>query len=57
MINDVTLKFWKDGREREEIQLKDLETGLSQSVFNNEDSKSSVSLLSSASRTENLHSS
>ncbi|KAF4098949.1 hypothetical protein G5714_020979 [Onychostoma macrolepis] len=38
MINDVTMKFWRDGKEREEIQLKDLETVLSQSVFNNEDS-------------------
>uniref|UniRef100_A0A673LCB6 Torsin n=1 Tax=Sinocyclocheilus rhinocerous TaxID=307959 RepID=A0A673LCB6_9TELE len=38
MINEVTMKFWRDGREREEIQLKDLETELSQSVFNNEDS-------------------
>ncbi|KTG02986.1 hypothetical protein cypCar_00036601 [Cyprinus carpio] len=37
-INEVTMKFWRDGREREEIQLKDTEKELSQSVFNNEDS-------------------
>uniref|UniRef100_A0A8C1QGY4 Torsin family 1 n=1 Tax=Cyprinus carpio TaxID=7962 RepID=A0A8C1QGY4_CYPCA len=37
-INEVTMKFWRDGREREEIQLKDIEKELSQSVFNNEDS-------------------
>ncbi|XP_016325727.1 torsin-1A-like [Sinocyclocheilus anshuiensis] len=34
MINEVVMKFWRDGREREKIQLKDLETELSQSVFN-----------------------
>ncbi|XP_059381787.1 torsin-1A-like [Carassius carassius] len=38
MINEVTVKFWRDGKEREEIQLRDLETELSQSVFSNEGS-------------------
>uniref|UniRef100_A0A672NIH1 Torsin-1A-like n=1 Tax=Sinocyclocheilus grahami TaxID=75366 RepID=A0A672NIH1_SINGR len=38
MISEVVMKFWRDGREREEIQLKDLETELSQSVFNNKTS-------------------
>ncbi|XP_050949233.1 torsin family 1 isoform X1 [Labeo rohita] len=37
-IVEVALNFWKDGREREEIQLKDLETALSLSVFNNRNS-------------------
>uniref|UniRef100_A0A8C2C5G3 Torsin family 1 n=1 Tax=Cyprinus carpio TaxID=7962 RepID=A0A8C2C5G3_CYPCA len=37
-IVEVALDFWKDGREREEIQLKDLETALSLSVFNNKNS-------------------
>lgn len=37
-IVQVALNFWKDGREREEIQLKDLETALSLSVFNNKNS-------------------
>ncbi|XP_048021723.1 torsin family 1 isoform X2 [Megalobrama amblycephala] len=37
-IVQVALDFWKDGREREEIQLKDLETALSLSVFNNKNS-------------------
>ncbi|XP_056587831.1 torsin family 1 isoform X1 [Triplophysa dalaica] len=37
-IVQIALKFWKDGREREEIKLKDLETALSLSVFNNKNS-------------------
>ncbi|XP_016325724.1 torsin-1A-like isoform X1 [Sinocyclocheilus anshuiensis] len=37
-IVQVALDFWRDGREREEIQLKDLETALSLSVFNNKNS-------------------
>ncbi|CAN9504400.1 unnamed protein product [Ophioblennius macclurei] len=34
-IIDTTLEFWKEGRQREEIELRDLETALSLSVFNN----------------------
>lgn len=34
-IVQVALDFWKSGREREEIQLKDLERALSLSAFNN----------------------
>ncbi|XP_065099857.1 torsin family 1 isoform X1 [Paramisgurnus dabryanus] len=37
-IVQVALNFWKDGKEREEIQLKDLETALSLAVFNNKNS-------------------
>ncbi|NP_001186944.1 torsin family 1 precursor [Danio rerio] len=37
-IVQVALDFWKDGKEREEIQLKHLETALSLSVFNNKNS-------------------
>ncbi|XDV38181.1 hypothetical protein PO909_007646 [Leuciscus waleckii] len=37
-IVQVALDFWRDGREREEMQLKDLETALSLSVFNNRNS-------------------
>ncbi|TSK72029.1 Torsin-1B [Bagarius yarrelli] len=37
-IVQVALDFWKAGKEREEIQLKDLETALSLSVFNNKNS-------------------
>ncbi|KAM9450622.1 torsin family 1 isoform 1-T1 [Clarias gariepinus] len=37
-IVQVALDFWKAGREREEIELKDLETALSLSVFNNKKS-------------------
>lgn len=34
-IVQTTLDFWKAGRTREEMELKDLETSLSLSVFNN----------------------
>ncbi|XP_030625503.1 torsin family 1 [Chanos chanos] len=37
-IVKVALDFWSAGREREEIELKDLETALSLSVFNNKKS-------------------
>uniref|UniRef100_A0A8C2C7U7 Torsin n=1 Tax=Cyprinus carpio TaxID=7962 RepID=A0A8C2C7U7_CYPCA len=37
-INEVALDFWRDGREREEIKLKDIETALSISIFNNKNS-------------------
>uniref|UniRef100_A0A672KBR1 Torsin family 1 n=1 Tax=Sinocyclocheilus grahami TaxID=75366 RepID=A0A672KBR1_SINGR len=37
-IVQVALDFWRDGRKREEIQLKDVETALSLSVFNNKNS-------------------
>ncbi|KAL0965236.1 hypothetical protein UPYG_G00278560 [Umbra pygmaea] len=34
-ITQVALDFWREGKNREEIKLKDLETALSLSVFNN----------------------
>ncbi|KAG7485169.1 torsin-1A-like isoform X1 [Solea senegalensis] len=37
-IAQTALEFWKTGQSREEIKLKDLETVLSSSVFNNEQS-------------------
>ncbi|KAL1253443.1 hypothetical protein QQF64_018136 [Cirrhinus molitorella] len=37
-IVQVALDFWKLGKERNEIQLKDLETALSLSVYNNKNS-------------------
>uniref|UniRef100_A0A4W4EM29 Torsin n=1 Tax=Electrophorus electricus TaxID=8005 RepID=A0A4W4EM29_ELEEL len=37
-IVQVALDFWTSGREREEIELKDLEMALSLSVFNNKNS-------------------
>ncbi|TWW66348.1 torsin-1A-like [Takifugu rubripes] len=37
-IVDIALDFWKAGRSREEIELRDLETVLSLSVFNNKKS-------------------
>lgn len=37
-IIQTALDFWKQGRDREEIELKDLETSLSLSVFNNNQS-------------------
>ncbi|XP_047426435.1 torsin family 1 isoform X1 [Mugil cephalus] len=37
-IIQTALDFWKGGRDREEIELKDLETALSLSVFNNDKS-------------------
>ncbi|KAM9437990.1 torsin-1B-like isoform 2-T2 [Salvelinus alpinus] len=37
-ITQVALDFWKAGRDREEIQLQDLEAALSLSVFNNKKS-------------------
>ncbi|KAG7215341.1 hypothetical protein INR49_022578 [Caranx melampygus] len=36
-IAQTALNFWKEGRNREEIELKDLEMVLSLSVFNNKD--------------------
>lgn len=38
-IVEKALDFWAAGRNREEIELKDLETGLSLSVFNNKKSE------------------
>ncbi|KAJ6652279.1 hypothetical protein lerEdw1_012765 [Lerista edwardsae] len=38
LITKVTLDFWKSGKAREEIQLKDLEPVLSVGVFNNKNS-------------------
>lgn len=38
-IIQTALDFWKQGRDREEIELKDLETSLSLSVFNNNQSE------------------
>ncbi|KAF5893835.1 torsin-1A-like isoform X1 [Clarias magur] len=37
-IVQVALDFWRAGRDREEIELKDLETALALSVFNNKNS-------------------
>ncbi|KAF7662193.1 hypothetical protein LDENG_00243590 [Lucifuga dentata] len=37
-IIQTTLDFWREGREREEMELKDLETALSLAVFNNKKS-------------------
>ncbi|XP_047228651.1 torsin-1B-like isoform X2 [Girardinichthys multiradiatus] len=42
-IIQTVLDFWRKGRDRKEIELKDLETALSQSVFN--DNKSQLSSL------------
>lgn len=41
-IIQTALDFWRAGRDREEIELNDLETALSLSVFNNKNSKYSV---------------
>lgn len=38
-IMDVALDFWRSGRSREDIRLKDMEQALSVSVFNNRNSK------------------
>ena len=38
-IIQTALDFWNEGRDREEIELKDLETALSLSVFNNNKSE------------------
>lgn len=34
VITQTALKFWKEGRDREEIELKDLEIRIAESVFN-----------------------
>lgn len=39
LINKAALDFWTSGKQREEIQLKDLEPMLSVGVFNNKNSK------------------
>jgi hypothetical protein len=38
-ITDVALDFWKSGKQREEIKLRDMEPALAVSVFNNKNSK------------------
>lgn len=38
-ITDVALEFWRRGKQREEIQLRDMEHALSVSAFNNKNSK------------------
>lgn len=38
-ITDVALEFWRRGKQREEIQLRDMEPALSVSAFNNKNSK------------------
>ncbi|XP_068012111.1 torsin-1B-like isoform X3 [Melanerpes formicivorus] len=40
LINKAALEFWLSGRQREEIQLKDLEPVLSVGVFNNKNTSS-----------------
>jgi len=37
-ITDVALDFWRSGKQREEIKLKDMEPALSVSAFNNKNS-------------------
>ncbi|XP_036042375.1 torsin-1A [Onychomys torridus] len=37
-ITDVALDFWKSGKQREEIKLRDMEPALAVSVFNNKNS-------------------
>lgn len=41
-ITDVALDFWKSGKQREEIKLRDMEHALAVSVFNNKNSKYSL---------------
>lgn len=38
-ITDVALDFWKSGKQREDIKLRDMEHALAVSVFNNKNSK------------------
>lgn len=38
-ITDVALDFWRSGKQREEIKLRDMEHALAVSVFNNKNSK------------------
>ncbi|KAG7246654.1 hypothetical protein CRUP_023712 [Coryphaenoides rupestris] len=38
-ITHTTLDFWKTGKDREELELKDVEMSLSLSVFNNKNSE------------------
>ncbi|XP_026153314.1 uncharacterized protein LOC113124556 isoform X2 [Mastacembelus armatus] len=38
IITETALKFWKEGKDREEIELKDLETLISATAFNNNNS-------------------
>lgn len=42
LITKTALDFWRAGRKREEIQLKDLEPVLSVGVFNNKHSESAT---------------
>ncbi|XP_078006137.1 torsin-1A isoform X2 [Phascolarctos cinereus] len=44
-ITDVALDFWRSGKQREEIKLKDMEQALSVSVFNNKNSTDQVVVL------------
>lgn len=43
-ITPVVLDFWREGRAREEIELKDLEAALSLGVFNNKNSRCSEAM-------------
>lgn len=38
-ITDVALDFWRSGKQREDIKLRDMEHALSVSAFNNKNSK------------------
>lgn len=38
----MALDFWKSGKQREEIKLRDMEHALAVSVFNNKNSKYSL---------------
>lgn len=38
-ITEVALDFWRNGKEREDIQLTDMQNALSVSVFNNRNSE------------------
>lgn len=48
LITKTALDFWRAGRKREDIQLKDLEPALSVGVFNNKHSESHKGPLVSA---------
>lgn len=47
LITETTLDFWNAGQKREEIEYKDLEPYLSQSLFNEQNSEDETHVSSS----------
>lgn len=47
LINQISLRLWQEGKQREDIQLKDFEKSIREGSFNEEGNSSSTSFSSS----------